>query len=56
MDSKTAVADKPHAVCIPGPVQNHLKAMLKCSNLLYHKGFYITFVNTEFNHQRFLKS
>lgn len=56
MDSKTAVADKPHAVCIPGPVQSHIKAMLKFSKLLYHKGFHITFVNTEFNHQRFLKS
>ncbi|XP_062156052.1 7-deoxyloganetin glucosyltransferase-like isoform X2 [Alnus glutinosa] len=56
MDSKTTVADKPHAVCIPSPAQSHIKAMLKFSKLLYHKGFHITFVNTEFNHQRFLKS
>ena len=55
MDSKTLKADKPHAVCIPFPVQSHIKAMLKFSKLLHHKGFYITFVNTEFNHQRFLK-
>ncbi|KAK7850197.1 7-deoxyloganetin glucosyltransferase [Quercus suber] len=55
MDSKTPKADKPHAVCIPFPVQSHIKAMLKFSKLLHHKGFHITFVNTEFNHQRFLK-
>ncbi|KAK4595127.1 hypothetical protein RGQ29_018762 [Quercus rubra] len=56
MDSKTQVADKPHAVCIPCPVQSHIKAMLKLSKLLHHEGFHITFVNTEFNHQRFMKS
>ncbi|KAK7853156.1 7-deoxyloganetin glucosyltransferase [Quercus suber] len=55
MDSKTLKADKPHAVCIPFPIQSHIKAMLKFSKLLHHKGFHITFVNTEFNHQRFLK-
>ena len=47
---------KPHAVCVAAPFQSHIKAMLKFSKLLHRKGFYITFVNTEFNHQRFLKS
>jgi hypothetical protein len=56
MDSKMVKVDKPHAVCIPLPAQSHIKAMLKFSKLLHSKGFYITFVNTEFNHQRFLKS
>ena len=56
MDSKTLGVDKPHAVCIPYPVQSHIKAMFKFSKLLHHKGFHITFVNIEFNHQRFLKS
>ena len=56
MDSKTLVADKPHAVRIPYPTQSHIKAMLKFSKLLHHRGFHITFVNTEYNHQRFLKS
>ncbi|XP_016649291.1 PREDICTED: 7-deoxyloganetin glucosyltransferase-like isoform X4 [Prunus mume] len=50
------VASKPHAVCIPLPVQSHIKAMLKFAKLLHHRGFHITFVNTEFNHKRFLKS
>lgn len=30
--------------------------MLKLVKLLHHKGFHITFVNSEFNHQRLLKS
>ncbi|XP_059463473.1 (R)-mandelonitrile beta-glucosyltransferase-like [Corylus avellana] len=47
---------KPHAVCVAAPSQSHIKAMLKFSKLLHHKGFHITFVNTEFNHQRFLRS
>jgi hypothetical protein len=50
MDSKA------HAVCMPLPGASHLKAMLKFAKLLHAKGFHITFVNTEFNHQLFLKS
>ncbi|KAI8526554.1 hypothetical protein RHMOL_Rhmol12G0005500 [Rhododendron molle] len=48
--------DKPHVVCIPSPFQSHIKAMLKLAQLLHHKGFHITFVNTEYNHKRFLKA
>ena len=44
MDSEKFVVDKPHAVCIPYPIQSHVKAMLKFSKLLHHKGFRITFV------------
>ena len=44
MDSEKFVADKPHAVCIPYLIQSHIKAMLKFSKLLHHKGFHITFV------------
>jgi hypothetical protein len=47
---------KPHAVCIPAPSQSHIKAVLKLAKILRHRGFHITFVNTEFNHKRFLKS
>nr|BBQ04945.1 UDP-glycosyltransferase [Rosa sp.] len=50
------VGNKPHAVCIPLPLQSHIKAMLQLAKLLHHRGFHITFVNTEFNHKRFLKS
>lgn len=45
-----------HAVCIPCPFQSHIKGMLKLAKLLHHKGFHITFVNTDFNHRRYLKS
>ncbi|KAL7119368.1 hypothetical protein ACP275_02G058800 [Erythranthe tilingii] len=47
---------KPHAVCIPFPAQGHINPMLKLSKLLHTHGFFITFVNTEYNHRRLLKS
>ncbi|CAL1382347.1 unnamed protein product [Linum trigynum] len=49
-----ALPKKPHAVCIPFPAQSHIKATLKLAKLLHHRGFHITYVNTEFNHSRFL--
>ncbi|KAF9620968.1 hypothetical protein IFM89_015790 [Coptis chinensis] len=54
--NSSLVANKPHAVCIPIPFQSHIIAMLKLAKLLHLKGFHITFVNTEYNHQRILKS
>ncbi|KAI8550354.1 hypothetical protein RHMOL_Rhmol06G0099200 [Rhododendron molle] len=48
--------EKPHAVCIPFPAQGHINPMLKLAKLLHHRGFHITFVNTDFNHRRLLKS
>ncbi|KAL1805632.1 hypothetical protein ACET3Z_028700 [Daucus carota] len=58
MDSSTrAAAEKQaHVVCIPAPSQSHIKGMLKMARILHSKGIFITFVNTEFNHKRFLKS
>jgi hypothetical protein len=50
------MSSKAHAVCIPYPAQSHIKAMLKLAKLLHDKGIYVTFVNTEYNHNRFLKS
>ena len=50
------VIEKPHAVCIPYPAQGHINPMLKLAKLLHFKGFHITFVNTEYNHKRLLKS
>ncbi|KAL4566014.1 hypothetical protein LXL04_030123 [Taraxacum kok-saghyz] len=54
MDSKQE--QKPHAVCIPVPAQGHINPMLKLAKILHSKGFLITFVNTEFNHHRLLRS
>lgn len=48
--------DKPHALFLPFPAQGHIKPLLKLAKLLHYRGFHITFVNTEFNHNRFLKS
>ncbi|KAA8536450.1 hypothetical protein F0562_028928 [Nyssa sinensis] len=57
MGSIPAASDnKPHAVCIPYPAQGHINPMLKLSKLLHYRGFHITFVNTEYNHKRLLKS
>ncbi|KAK9286788.1 hypothetical protein L1049_015193 [Liquidambar formosana] len=47
---------KPHAVCVPLPAQGHINPMLKLAKLLHFRGFHITFVHTEFNHQRLVKS
>ncbi|KAI4371862.1 hypothetical protein MLD38_010162 [Melastoma candidum] len=46
----------PHAVCIPFQAQSHITAMLKLAKILHHRGFFITFVNSEFNHRRLLHS
>ncbi|KAH0734190.1 hypothetical protein KY285_009897 [Solanum tuberosum] len=56
MGSISTELNKPHAVCIPYPAQGHINPMLKLAKILHHKGFHITFVNTEFNHRRLLKS
>lgn len=50
------LVDKPRAICIPAPLQSHIKTMFKVAKLLHHKGCHITLVNTEFNHNRLLKS
>ncbi|KAK3423553.1 hypothetical protein EUGRSUZ_F00346 [Eucalyptus grandis] len=47
---------KPHAVCIPYPAQGHINPMLNLAKLLHHRGFHVTFVNTEYNHSRLLHS
>ncbi|XP_077213376.1 7-deoxyloganetin glucosyltransferase-like [Tasmannia lanceolata] len=48
--------EKPHVVLIPYPAQGHINPSLKLAKLLHFRGFYITFINTEFNHQRLLRS
>ena len=52
MDSEV----KPHAVLTPFPLQGHLNSMLRLAKVLHYKGFHITFVNTEYNHKRLLKT
>ncbi|XP_002525853.2 7-deoxyloganetin glucosyltransferase [Ricinus communis] len=47
---------KLHAICIPLPAQGHINPMLKLAKLLHFRGFYITFVHTEFNYKCILNS
>ncbi|KAL5556091.1 hypothetical protein UlMin_038327 [Ulmus minor] len=49
-------ATKPHAVCVPFPAQGHVNPMMQLAKLLHAKGFHVTFVNTEFNHKRLIRS
>lgn len=55
MDSGAA-AQKPHVVLVPFPAQGHINPFMQLAKLLHSSGFHITFVNTEFNHRRFLRS
>ncbi|EEF29506.1 UDP-glucuronosyltransferase, putative [Ricinus communis] len=47
---------KPHAVCVPYPSQGHVTPMMQLAKLLHSRGFHITFVNTDFNHTRLIRS
>ncbi|KAF7803732.1 7-deoxyloganetin glucosyltransferase-like [Senna tora] len=47
---------KPHVVMTPFPVQGHLNSFLRLAKLLHSRGFFVTFVHTEFNHTRLLNS
>ena len=46
----------PHVVFLPFPVQGHVKPMLKLAELLSYAGLQVTFINTEYVHDRFLPS
>ncbi|XP_038701583.1 linamarin synthase 1-like [Tripterygium wilfordii] len=47
---------KPHAVLLPFPAQGHINPFMHLAKLLHARGFHITFVNTEFNHRRLIRS
>ncbi|XVF17283.1 hypothetical protein REPUB_Repub10bG0106400 [Reevesia pubescens] len=49
-------ATKSHAVCVPFPAQGHINPMMQLAKLLHSRGFHITFVNSEFNHRRLIRS
>ncbi|WOL17665.1 UDP-glycosyltransferase 83A1-like [Canna indica] len=42
----------PHALVLPYPAQGHVIPLMELSHCLVDHGFRITFVNTEFNHER----
>ncbi|CAN0858494.1 Linamarin synthase 2 [Linum grandiflorum] len=47
---------KQHAVLLPFPAQGHVNPFMKLAKLLHSKGFHITFVNTEHNHRRLIRT
>ncbi|KAE8706962.1 7-deoxyloganetin glucosyltransferase [Hibiscus syriacus] len=47
---------KSHAVFLPFPSQGHINPMMQLAKLLHSRGFHITFVNSEYNHRRFIRS
>ncbi|XWS55624.1 hypothetical protein CRYUN_Cryun09bG0016800 [Craigia yunnanensis] len=46
----------PLVVFLPFPVQGHVKPMLKLAELLSYASFQVTFINTEYLHDRFIPS
>ncbi|KAK6125790.1 hypothetical protein DH2020_040470 [Rehmannia glutinosa] len=48
--------EKPHVVLVPYPAQGHINPMMTLGKLLHTRGFFVTFVNTEFNHGRLIRS
>ncbi|XP_077219324.1 7-deoxyloganetin glucosyltransferase-like isoform X1 [Tasmannia lanceolata] len=55
MEFEPPVVEKQHVVCIPFPAQSHINAMMQLAKLLNSKGFYVTFVLTEFFYTRLLR-
>lgn len=51
-EMESVVSPKPHAVFIPFPFQGHITPQMKIAQLFHQKGFYVTFVNTEFNQKQ----
>ncbi|KAK8931102.1 UDP-glycosyltransferase 85A2 [Platanthera zijinensis] len=50
------ISKKAHAVIVPYPTQGHITPAFTLAKLLHSHGFHITFVNTDFNHHRLLRS
>ncbi|XP_050157404.1 (R)-mandelonitrile beta-glucosyltransferase-like [Malus sylvestris] len=51
-----SLRQKPHAVLVPFPSQGHINPLMQLAKVLHYKGFHITFVHTEYNYRRLLKS
>ncbi|KAK4490739.1 hypothetical protein RD792_001442 [Penstemon davidsonii] len=47
---------KPHVLAIPYPAQGHVIPLMEVAQRLANSGIRVTFVNTEFNHERVIKA
>ncbi|KAI3452225.1 hypothetical protein Pfo_008890 [Paulownia fortunei] len=47
---------RPHVLAIPYPAQGHVIPLMELAQCLANNGIKVTFVNTEFNHERIVKS
>ncbi|KAK8578033.1 hypothetical protein V6N13_076702 [Hibiscus sabdariffa] len=47
---------KSHATFLPYPAQGHINPLMQLAKLFHSRGFHITFVNSEFNHRRLIRS
>jgi hypothetical protein len=45
----------PHVLIFPAPAQGHVNSMLKLAELLAFAGVHVTFVNSEYNHDRLVR-
>ncbi|XP_027102609.1 7-deoxyloganetic acid glucosyltransferase-like [Coffea arabica] len=50
----TCMAQKPHVLIFPFPVQGHINCMLKLAELLCCRGLHVTFLNSHHIHERLL--
>lgn len=54
--NSAGMTSRPHAVMFPFPAEGHIRPMLQLSRILYARGFYITFVNTDYIQERWVRS
>uniref|UniRef100_A0A0C9QVF0 Glycosyltransferase n=1 Tax=Wollemia nobilis TaxID=56998 RepID=A0A0C9QVF0_9CONI len=51
-----AEPNMPHALLIPLPLQGHISPTMQLARKLVSDGFHVTFINTDFNHQRIIQA
>ncbi|MCO5585583.1 hypothetical protein L7F22_039518 [Adiantum nelumboides] len=54
MNSNGGATQQPHVLMFPFPAQGHINPMMHLANRLLDEGFFITFVNTDHNHDRMM--
>ncbi|XP_048544775.1 UDP-glycosyltransferase 85A7-like [Triticum urartu] len=56
MGAAMAEERRAHAMMFPFPCSGHINPTLKLAELLHSRGVHVTFVNTEHNHERLLRT